>query len=177
MLCIVDEPNPKQHWRWTLRPFGLLCIAAAHCCWMSRRLNHESLTCRPRYFIYRGSVEVVNDNGTVVFATMKEGEFFGEISLVFSCPRTASIRTATHCDLIVLAKSDLDHVLRYFPEISRQVRQEAEQRFNKVKERAKQVSIAHVVAPRPLVPVIPQPAPGASPVEFFFDFPRSSPLF
>ena len=28
----------------------------------------------------------------IVFDTMGEGRFFGEISVVFSCPRTASIR-------------------------------------------------------------------------------------
>ena len=44
------------------------------------------------FFINRGTVEVVSEDGTVVFATMNEGKFFGEISLVFSCPRTASIR-------------------------------------------------------------------------------------
>ena len=53
------------------------------------------------FFINRGMVEVVSEDGTVVFATMNEGKFFGEISLVFSCPRTASIRCACvsmyHC--------------------------------------------------------------------------------
>ena len=46
------------------------------------------------FFINRGTVEVVSEDGTVVFASMNEGKFFGEISLVFSCPRTASIRCA-----------------------------------------------------------------------------------
>lgn len=44
------------------------------------------------FFINRGTVEVVSENGEVVFAVMNEGKFFGEISLIFSCPRTASIR-------------------------------------------------------------------------------------
>ena len=44
------------------------------------------------FFINRGTVDVVSEDGSVVFATMTEGKFFGEISLVFSCPRTASIR-------------------------------------------------------------------------------------
>ena len=45
------------------------------------------------FFVNRGAVEVVSEDGSVVFATMTEGKFFGEISLVFSCPRTASIRS------------------------------------------------------------------------------------
>ena len=45
------------------------------------------------FFINRGTVEVVSEDGEVVFAKMNEGKFFGEISLIFSCPRTASIRS------------------------------------------------------------------------------------
>ena len=45
------------------------------------------------YFIHRGTVEVVSEHDEpIVFDTMGEGRFFGEISVVFSCPRTASIR-------------------------------------------------------------------------------------
>ena len=44
------------------------------------------------FFINRGTVEVVSEDGAVVYATMDEGKFFGEISVVLSRPRTASIR-------------------------------------------------------------------------------------
>ena len=44
------------------------------------------------YFVNRGAVEVVSEDGKVVFAVINKGEFFGEISLVFSIPRTSSIR-------------------------------------------------------------------------------------
>lgn len=44
------------------------------------------------FFIHRGTVDVVSEDGEVVFAKMDEGSFFGEISLVYSVPRTASIR-------------------------------------------------------------------------------------
>ena len=38
-------------------------------------------------------MEVVSEHEVpIVFDTMGEGRFFGEISVVFSCPRTASIR-------------------------------------------------------------------------------------
>jgi CRP-like cAMP-binding protein len=88
------------------------------------------------FFIQQGVVEVVSEDGRVVFASMRDGEFFGEISLVFSCPRTASIRTATHCDMFVLSKTDLDQVLKSFPEIREQVRSEAEERFALVRKRS-----------------------------------------
>ncbi|XP_072050253.1 uncharacterized protein [Amphiura filiformis] len=43
------------------------------------------------FFIHRGCVDVVSEDATMVFDTMHPGRFFGEISLIMSCPRTASI--------------------------------------------------------------------------------------
>lgn len=57
------------------------------------------------YFIHKGVVEVVSEDGAVVFAKMEAGAFFGEIALLFSCPRTASIRTQRDSDLFVLSRS------------------------------------------------------------------------
>lgn len=87
------------------------------------------------FFIHAGVVDVVSEDGQTVYASMHAGEFFGEISLIFSCPRTASIRTATKCDLFVLTKHDLDVVLRHFPDIAREIRNEAGERFEIVKKR------------------------------------------
>ena len=45
------------------------------------------------FFIHRGTVEIVSeDDEPIIFDTLGEGSFFGEISVVFGCPRTASIR-------------------------------------------------------------------------------------
>jgi len=44
------------------------------------------------YFISKGTVEVVSEDGRNVFATLHEGNFFGEIALLLKQPRTASIR-------------------------------------------------------------------------------------
>ena len=54
---------------------------------------------------------MVSEDGTVVFASMGEGQFFGEISLVFSCPRTASIRLELEVELLnyVMAVSSYNH--------------------------------------------------------------------
>ena len=38
-------------------------------------------------------MEVVSEHDQpIIFETMGEGRFFGEISVVFSCPRIASVR-------------------------------------------------------------------------------------
>jgi CRP-like cAMP-binding protein len=88
------------------------------------------------FFINRGTVDVVSEDGNIVFASMTEGKFFGEISLIFSVPRTASIRAATNCDLFMLTKKDLDEALSYYPQIAEQIKVVAGSRADKVKKRA-----------------------------------------
>jgi glucose-6-phosphate 1-dehydrogenase len=79
------------------------------------------------YFICRGAVEVRNQAGTVA-ALLGEGDFFGEMSLLSSQPRNASVRAVSPCDLFVLSKSDLDRVLRDYPEVAGGLRKIAAER-------------------------------------------------
>lgn len=88
------------------------------------------------FFIHRGAVDVVSEDGQIVFDTMQAGRFFGEISLVYSCPRTASIRAQTNCDCFVLTKEDLDEVLTHYPSIKVQINQVAEERISAVRKRS-----------------------------------------
>ena len=44
------------------------------------------------FFIGRGTVEVVSEDGLTVFDTMTTGEAFGEVGVMFNVPRTASVR-------------------------------------------------------------------------------------
>jgi CRP-like cAMP-binding protein len=83
------------------------------------------------YFISRGKVEIVSEDGGTVFATLSEGGFFGEIALLFSSERTASVRAAEYCDLYTLDKFTFDNVLQKFPEIAEQVHAMAEERRQK----------------------------------------------
>jgi glucose-6-phosphate 1-dehydrogenase len=72
------------------------------------------------FFIVRGEVEALTDGDKVV-GTLREGDFFGEIALLLSQPRTASIRAKTHCDLYVLDKKSLNRVLRDHPQIANSI--------------------------------------------------------
>ena len=89
------------------------------------------------YFIFKGVVDVVSEDGSTVFASMGEGKFFGEISVLSQLPRTASIRAATNCSLFVLRKVDLDLALEAYPHINEQIKEEANRRLNLVKQRSK----------------------------------------
>ena len=88
------------------------------------------------FFIYCGSVEIVSEEGGVVFSVMKEGQFFGEISLFFDCPRTASIRAANNCDLFLLSKADLYDALSHYPHIEQQILAVASKRATLAKKRS-----------------------------------------
>ncbi|CAG2222876.1 unnamed protein product [Mytilus edulis] len=54
------------------------------------------------FVIIDGSENVLSENGTDVLATLHEGDFFGEISVLFDCPRTARVQTITKCQFAIL---------------------------------------------------------------------------
>jgi glucose-6-phosphate 1-dehydrogenase len=80
------------------------------------------------YFICRGQVEVYDKAG-VRLNTLGEGDFFGELSLLFSQPRAASIRAAAACDLFVLEKADFNRVLSERPQLASAFRELAKSRY------------------------------------------------
>ena len=81
------------------------------------------------YFINRGEAETL-DHIDHAIRTLIEGDFFGEIALLLSQPRTASVRAKTECDLFVLEQSDFKQVLKDFPELARSVMKAARERYN-----------------------------------------------
>ena len=44
------------------------------------------------FFIGLGAVEVVSEDGLTVFDTMRSGEAFGEVGVMYNVPRVASVR-------------------------------------------------------------------------------------
>lgn len=94
------------------------------------------------FFIHRGSVETISEEGEVVFDNLKEGDFFGEISLFFDSPRTISIRASTNCDLFALSKDDLYNALSYYPHIEEQLHIVAQKRAEIARKRSLITSLA-----------------------------------
>ncbi len=70
------------------------------------------------FFIARGHCEVVGTDGATIVATLREGDFFGEIALLEHRGRSASIRAVTYCDLYRLDKESFEHVIAKFPEFA-----------------------------------------------------------
>lgn len=81
------------------------------------------------YFIKRGEVIAFSEKTGRVYRTMTAGMFFGEIALLYSSRRTASVKTQTYCELFVLYKDDFDQVLENYPRFWEKVKEIAEQRF------------------------------------------------
>jgi CRP/FNR family transcriptional regulator, cyclic AMP receptor protein len=71
------------------------------------------------YVIRTGAVEVFfkDDTGErIVLETAREGDFFGELSLLDNGPRTASVVATRDVEALRVDRSDLDHLLRLHPE-------------------------------------------------------------
>jgi hypothetical protein len=81
------------------------------------------------YFIKRGEVEAFSEKTGRVYRQMSAGSFFGEIALIYSSRRTASVKTLTYCELFVLYKDDFEQVLNNYPQFSERVKKIAEERY------------------------------------------------
>lgn len=74
------------------------------------------------YIIKRGVLQVVSEDGKKVFATLKSGCVFGEISILNIAGnktgnrRTASVRSLGYSDIFCLSKNDLWDALQEYPE-------------------------------------------------------------
>jgi glucose-6-phosphate 1-dehydrogenase len=80
------------------------------------------------YFICRGDVEVLGGAGARL-NTLAAGDFFGELSLLLSQPRNATIRATTPCDLFVLDKADFNRALKDHPQFASSLREVARSRY------------------------------------------------
>jgi Cyclic nucleotide-binding domain/Ion transport protein len=81
------------------------------------------------YFINKGLVEVVSQDGKQVYAVLKDGDFFGEIALLLKQPRNATIRAVDYCDLYSLDKESFDAVIANYPAFERHIKKMAEERI------------------------------------------------
>ncbi len=73
------------------------------------------------YIVAGGSVEVLKDDGSLI-AELGTGQAFGEMALLSSGKRTATVRAKTDSDLLTIAKNDFDKLLGDDPFLAEQVR-------------------------------------------------------
>jgi Cyclic nucleotide-binding domain/Ion channel len=83
---------------------------------------------RHMYFISHGTVEVIAADAKTVYGTLRDGDFFGEIALLYSQPRTASVRALDYCDLYTLDKDTFTHAISRYPEFATHMQNMAQKR-------------------------------------------------
>ena len=81
------------------------------------------------YLISRGQVDVSDRDGRVI-GTLRDGDFFGEIALLLSTPRTATVTAHTQCDLFTLSKSEFRRILRDHPQFAETMTAVARERYD-----------------------------------------------
>lgn len=85
------------------------------------------------YFLSKGAVAIHNEGRKGIVATLIEGSYFGEVALLYTERRTASVRALKHCHLFVLNKEDLDELLHYYPEFAEQLHKNARKNYESAK--------------------------------------------
>ncbi len=86
------------------------------------------------FFIRDGGVDLLHAGQ--LLRTLKEGEYFGEMSMLISTPRTATARsTQDNTQLIVIERGNFDTILRDNPAIGQSILREMAQRLKDTNER------------------------------------------
>jgi len=72
------------------------------------------------YFIEHGAVSVLTPTGRAI-AFLKDGDFFGEMSLLTHQHRNASVVALGYCDTYRLDKTDFEECIEGYPEVYEQM--------------------------------------------------------
>lgn len=83
------------------------------------KLFEKGLLGNAMYIIKSGSVRIFNETGEL--ATLKDGNFFGEMALIEEKPRMASAETLSDCEIFVLNKEDFAGLMQSSPDIAQSV--------------------------------------------------------
>jgi hypothetical protein len=77
------------------------------------------------YALIDGQVEIIREapEGEHVLACLGPGEYFGEMSLVSSGPRLATVRTLTVVEVAVMGREDFATLYAYLPDFHRNLEQ------------------------------------------------------
>ncbi|KAI8974319.1 cyclic nucleotide-binding-like protein [Pilobolus umbonatus] len=89
----------------------------------------EGEPAKAMFFLLKGSVDVCSADYERVYATLTKGSCFGEIGILYSMPRTASVIARSKCIVATLTAEEVWTLLPQFPEVEKMLRFEAEERL------------------------------------------------
>lgn len=82
---------------------------------------HEGDDADAIFVVVNGRVKIVttsSDGKEFILTVLGAGQVFGEMGLLETAPRSASVVTTTEVELLVINRSDFDHLLKTSPGIS-----------------------------------------------------------
>ncbi|MFC1558506.1 Crp/Fnr family transcriptional regulator [candidate division KSB1 bacterium] len=100
------------------------------------------------FLIHKGRVKIsrVSDDGKeVILAILKEGDFFGEMSLLDGQARSANVTSIEDSELLVLKREDFLQILKTHPELTVVLLKELAQRIRKSDMQIKSLSLLDAV--------------------------------
>lgn len=81
----------------------------------------------------------------VILATLKPGDFFGDVAILDGGPRTASVRTISACEMLVLKRDDFFQYLKSDPPAAIDVLMVIGKRYREILEKLRGVSNANAI--------------------------------
>ena len=81
-------------------------------------LFHEGDAGDSLYVVRAGRLEVVDESADVVIRELGRGDSLGELALLTSSPRSASVRAARSSDLLAVERADFEELLQSAPALS-----------------------------------------------------------
>ncbi len=106
------------------------------------------------YLIESGQVKILTEKGghEKILAYLGPGNFFGEMALLLTEKRTATVRVVLDVDLLVLRKEDLDEMLRLHPAVAISLTRELGRRLGRtsqatIREEFNMVAVVGPAAP------------------------------
>ncbi len=113
----------------------------------NKTIVEEGLPGDYMYVIREGRVKVTKlsgDGREKILELLDAGDFFGEMSLLDSAPRSASVKALTDVRILALARNDFLNVLRRSSDLALAVVQELTRRLRQVDEQASSLSFQRV---------------------------------
>ena len=89
---------------------------------------HKGDVGQEMFYIDKGTLAVENGDGKRL-NQINQGVFFGEVGVLFSIPRTASVKALGHCVLYKLTRIGLEEVLDEFPAVADKMRKETDEKL------------------------------------------------
>lgn len=108
----------------------------------------EAETGNSLFIINKGSVKIsrVSDEGKeVILAILREGDFFGELSLLDGETRSANVTTIEDSELLILKREDFYNLLNKHPELSILLLKELAKRIRMSDTQIKSLSLLDAV--------------------------------